>query len=747
MTLKFSSVNKRSETMSQLGKSVMTLGQDEPESLFDAQCILDSMSCGVAIFNQNLELVNWNSSFSQQLKINNDDLEAGYSLEDIFTLSASDAELTDENNKTIALMQEMYQETDAAGSFNWVYKYQIKKNKTIELNTEFFPGRGIIISLTNANSRADNQLIEFQAAKDYLESQTSEAIHVAEDLAFAQEEAANSAQKIQTILNAMEEGLVTVDNNGFILTANNAMSVIFGYAPSEFNGMELQKLIISKDLSNSEGIRNLLNEQVDGFNVYKSEEVGKRKDGDSIPLKVDIREVFLEQKKHYTVLFRNVTEQHEAEKIIRHMAWHDSLTGLANRNLLSERLDDALKMARRLNKKVAVMLLDLDKFKPVNDLYGHSTGDKLLKVVAERLLKCAREVDTVARLGGDEFAIVFTNIEEDNNIIIIADRIIDSIQQPTEIDGNVIQIGTSIGISFFPDDADTPNELIRMADMALYQAKDDGRRIYRLYDPQMDAETKNQKQMEIDLSKALENNELLLHYQPQIDAISDKMVCVEALIRWQHPEKGMISPYNFIPIAELSGLMIPIGQWVLNTACLAAKGWQNQGLPKIKVSVNISARQFHADNFVETIEHAINISQLEPCWLELEITEGIVIKNTDSVVMKLERLKALGVNLSIDDFGTGYSSLAYLKRFPVNKLKIDQSFIRNIHEDHDDAAITDAVIRLGHSLGLTVVAEGVETEEHVKILKEKGCDIFQGYFFCRPIDNDAIIEFQENAAK
>jgi diguanylate cyclase (GGDEF)-like protein/PAS domain S-box-containing protein len=580
-----------------------------------------------------------------------------------------------------------------------------------------------------------------------LEAQTEQAIHLAEDLAVAKEEAANNAKRIQSILNAMEEGLVTLNEDGKIVSANNAMSIIFGYARSDFIGMELSNLVKTRKIQTVEHISTLLNEQVDGSNVYKADEQGQHQNGSAIPLKIDIREVYLEHEKHYTVLFRNVSEQYEAEKLIRHMAWHDSLTGLANRNLLSERLDEALKLARRLEKKVAVMILDLDKFKPVNDLHGHATGDKLLKVVAERLIKCAREVDTVARLGGDEFAIVFTNIEDDANIITIADRIIHSIQQPVEIDGNVIQIGTSIGISFFPGDFDTPTELIRMADVALYQAKEDGRRVFRLYDPQMDAETKVQKQIEMDLNKALENDELLLHYQPQFDATTGEMVGTEALIRWLHPENGMISPYNFIPIAELCGLMIPIGQWVLNTACIAAKGWQDQGLPKIRICVNISARQFHADNFVETIEHAIKLSNLNLKWLELEITEGMVIKNAESVITKLQGLKALGVYLSIDDFGTGYSSLAYLKRFPVNKLKIDQSFIRNIHEDQDDAAITDAVIRLGHSLGLTVVGEGVETEEHVKILQEKGCDVFQGYHFCRPIDHDAFVEFQKNSAK
>lgn len=725
-------------------KRVKSFDQDKSQDLFDLQCVLDSMPHSVALFDDRLKLVKWNKNFFTLIGQENHSIKKNSSLKDIFNLPLNNNYLAQENSKTIGLISEMKLDSHSDSAFNWVYKLNVSETQNVQINAEFFPNKGLIITLVDTTESENSQLIEFQAAKEYLESQTRDAIYMAEDLAVAQEEAANSAQRIQTILNAMEEGLVTLNGKGLIVSANNAMSVIFGYAPSEFIGMELQTLLKSKNFKSLRAIRGLLNTHVDGFNVYKAEEIGCNKDGSVIPLKIDIREIFFEKEKHYTVLFRNVSDQYEAEKLIRHMAWHDSLTGLANRNLLSERLDDALKMARRLDKKVAVMVLDLDKFKPVNDLYGHATGDKLLKVVAERLLTCAREVDTVARLGGDEFAVIFTNIDDDNNIITIADRIIDSIQMPTDIDDNIIQIGTSIGISFFPDDADTPAELIRMADVALYQAKDDGRRVYRLYDQQMDAETKAQKQIEIDLNKALENNELFLQYQPQFDANTNQLVGTEALIRWNHPEKGLIPPFNFIPIAELCGLMIPIGQWVLKTACKAAKDWQERGLPKIRMCVNISARQFHADNFVETIEEAIKFSNLSPHWLELEITEGMVIKDTDSVVTKLEELKALGVSLSIDDFGTGYSSLAYLKRFPVDQLKIDQSFIRNIHEDPDDAAITDAVIRLGHSLGLTVVGEGVETEAHVKILREKGCDIFQGYHFCKPIGYDDFIEFQEN---
>jgi len=730
--------------MANFGEKIMAFKSNNSNELFDSQCILESLPMGVAFFDHQLKLAQSNHEFNTLFSL---DDKSSATISELLHIEMSNEDFEHENAHTVSLIHEMFYEANSTNSFNWVYKVHLSENNTVELRAEIFPKKGIIITLKKVDQGEDHQKIEFQAAKEYLEAQTEQAIHLAKDLAVAKEEAANNAKRIQSILNAMEEGLVTLNEDGKIVSANNAMSIIFGYARSDFIGMELSNLVKTLKIQTVEHISTLLNEQVDGSNVYKADEQDQHQNGSAIPLKIDIREVYLEHEKHYTVLFRNVSEQYEAEKLIRHMAWHDSLTGLANRNLLSERLDEALKLARRLEKKVAVMILDLDKFKPVNDLHGHATGDKLLKVVAERLIKCAREVDTVARLGGDEFAIVFTNIEDDANIITIADRIIHSIQQPVEIDGNVIQIGTSIGISFFPGDSDTPTELIRMADVALYQAKEDGRRVFRLYDPQMDAETKVQKQIEMDLNKALENDELLLHYQPQFDATTGEMVGTEALIRWLHPENGMISPYNFIPIAELCGLMIPIGQWVLNTACIAAKGWQDQGLPKIRICVNISARQFHADNFVETIEHAIKLSNLNPKWLELEITEGMVIKNAESVITKLQGLKALGVYLSIDDFGTGYSSLAYLKRFPVNKLKIDQSFIRNIHEDQDDAAITDAVIRLGHSLGLTVVGEGVETEEHVKILQEKGCDVFQGYHFCRPIDHDAFVEFQKNSAK
>lgn len=726
--------------MSQLSNKIINLNPNKSLRLFDIQCIIDSMPYGVGLFDYQLKLIKWNKSFTHILGINDKKIKPNLNIADIFSPKNPCRDAIEKNLKTLALIQEMYKECTSGSSFHWAYKYILKNGATIDLNAEFFPNKGVIINFSDHNCLEPQGQISPQLEKEYLELQTNEAIYHKDNSPVTREDAAKT-QHFQTILNAMEEGLITINMQGAILSSNNAMSVIFGYTPSELQRMSLNDLIVSRKIKQSDDIENLLELHNDGAKAYKAGETGYRKNGNRFPLKIDVREVYIDTEKHYTVLFRDVTEQFEAEKLIRKMALHDNLTELSNRYSLVEKLSASLKLAKRLKKKVAVMVLDLDKFKPVNDIYGHAVGDKLLKVVSGRLLNCAREVDTVARLGGDEFAMVFTNIEDDKNIVTIADRIINSIQKPIELDGNIIQIGTSIGISFYPDDASTPVELIRMAELALYQAKEDGRRVYRLYDPQMDADTKVQKQIETDLNKALENDELLLHYQPQFSADNYKLVGVEALIRWNHPEKGMIPPYQFIPVAELSGLMIPIGQWVLNTACKAAQEWHKAGLPKITLCVNISARQFHTDNFVDTIENALNISGLDPACLELEITEGMVIKNTDSVVTKLEALKELGIKLSIDDFGTGYSSLAYLKRFPVNKLKIDQSFVRDIHEDPDDAAITDAVIRLGHSLGLSVVAEGVETEEHVRILKEKGCDVFQGYHFCRPIGHDEFVKF------
>ncbi|MAU41423.1 MAG: hypothetical protein CMF31_07355 [Kordiimonas sp.] len=579
------------------------------------------------------------------------------------------------------------------------------------------------------------QLLEIQHHREFMEEQAAKMVGMAEELAIAQQAAEDTTARLQSTLNTMADGLVTLDMDGHIQTHNHAMKKIFGYNSDELLQSHIQ-VLISTVSHNGETITDFtdflqsLPENAQGQSLAG---MALRKDDQRFPVELAITELHMGGQKLFTVLMRDVTERYEAEKRIRDMALQDSLTGLANRNLFHRRLEDALKSAKRMGTNVAVLFLDLDKFKPVNDTYGHGVGDELLKVVARRLGFCCREVDTVARLGGDEFAIVLTHIVDPNDIDKVAKRILEALTQSICVEDHNLHVGTSIGVSFFPADADDPDELIRMADVALYQAKDDGRGVYRLYNPAMDTKARDSKAMEEELEHALLNDEFALVYQPQVDAMDGHVIGVEALIRWQHPEKGVIPPLTFIPKAEDTGLILPLGKWVLRTACKQAQRWQAMGLPPMRICVNISARQFEADDFITTVENILAETGLDPQWLELEITEGMVIDKVEQVVKRLQRLSQLGIRLAIDDFGTGYSSLSYLKRFAVHALKIDRSFIRDITEDHDDEAITDAIIRLGHSLGLEIIAEGVETDDHVRLLRQKGCDIFQGFHFSKPL--------------
>jgi diguanylate cyclase (GGDEF)-like protein/PAS domain S-box-containing protein len=437
----------------------------------------------------------------------------------------------------------------------------------------------------------------------------------------------------------------------------------------------------------------------------------------------------------------DLTERKDAEALIRKLALNDPLTGLANRNLFQRRLELALQNARRSDHSVALMFLDLDSFKNVNDSFGHPIGDALLKEVGERLVKSVREIDTVARLGGDEFAVVAANFGDIETIHAIAARIIDCIKEPFVLDGVSITSGTSIGISFFPHDAMETQDLIKNADLALYQAKTRGRGVYQLYDEKLHAEVKARMGLERDLRLALERGEFVLHYQPQLDLANHDLVGVEALIRWQHPERGLIPPGKFISVAEAVGLIAPLGEWVLEAACKQNKAWHDAGLPPFRVAVNVSADQFNDSDFVTKIEAILEEAQMDPRLLELEITEGAVVDGSDEVVERLHRLSELGTQIAIDDFGTGYSSLAYLKKFPIHRLKIDQSFVKDLMTHPDLAAITDAVIKLGHSLNLKVTAEGVETEEHVAYLRGQGCDEAQGYHYSRPLPAEKLAEW------
>ena len=438
------------------------------------------------------------------------------------------------------------------------------------------------------------------------------------------------------------------------------------------------------------------------------------------------------------VTFINITERREAEAKIQSLAYYDTLTGLPNRVLLQDRLGKALARARRQHEKVAVLFLDLDGFKVINDSLGHSVGDVVLKHVAERLQTCAREQDTVARLGGDEFVVVLTGIKEVSAVGIAAERIRKALTAEFVVLEHALHVSCSLGVSLFPDHASDGETLVKHADAAMYRAKDSGRNNVQFFTADMNAEVMERLMLENSLRRAQEKNELYLMYQPQVDIATGEMVGTEALIRWQHPELGLIEPDKFIPIAENSGLIVQIGEWVLRTACAQAKQWQQEGLPAVPVAVNVSAVQFRQTGFVELVRAVLRETGLAPQFLELEITESLILFNADVMVAVFRKLNEMGVKLSIDDFGTGYSSLAYLKHYPIYRLKIDRSFVRDLAVDPDDAAITGTIISMAKNLGMKVIAEGVEQQEQLAFLRSHDCDEAQGFFFSKPVLADAL---------
>ncbi len=418
---------------------------------------------------------------------------------------------------------------------------------------------------------------------------------------------------------------------------------------------------------------------------------------------------------------------------MEHLAYHDALTGLPNRPLYMDRLIMSLAQASRTNQKVAVFFLDLDRFKDINDSLGHSTGDGLLKAVAERIRRCVREGDTVARFGGDEFTLLIPRIDHIEDAAKIAQKILETLKIPFSIAEHELFVTTSVGISIYPNDGSDPETLVRNADTAMYRAKDQGRDNYQLYAPAMNARALERLALENMLRKAISHRELVLFYQPVADVQSKNIVGVEALIRWKHPELGLVSPAHFISVAETSGLIIPIGDWVLRTACKQTKIWHKKIDSELTVAVNLSARQFQQPNLTEEIAEVLEETGLQAKFLELEITESNAMQNAENTIYTLRELKALGVRIAMDDFGTGYSSLNYLKRFPIDTLKLDQSFVRDITSDSSDAAIATAVIAMAHSLDLKVIGEGVETEEQFAFLQTQRCDYLQGYLFSPPL--------------
>ncbi len=436
-------------------------------------------------------------------------------------------------------------------------------------------------------------------------------------------------------------------------------------------------------------------------------------------------------------LAQDVTETRATEQRLKFLAYHDDLTGLPNRALFQDRLQHAVAEARRTGRAVGVLLLDLDHFKGVNDTLGHDAGDRVLAEAAERLGACIRESDTVARFGGDEFAVLLGDLAEPANAFAIAQKLLDACSTPfAPAAGHEVFLGASVGVTFFPTDSDDPETLVKQADSALHHAKAQGRNNFQFYSAEFTARAQARIVVEAGLRRALERGEFVLHYQPKVDAPTGRVTGMEALIRWQHPERGLLAPGEFIAVAEDSGLIVPIGAWVLEEACRQARAWRDGGLPPLRLAVNLSPRQFRQKALVDRIGAVLDRTGFPAALLELEITESVLMDQDARVSEVFTGLKALGVSISIDDFGTGYSSLSYLRRFPVDTLKIDRSFVREVPVNLDDVAIVRAVISMARSLRLTTVAEGVETEDQMRFLRAEGCDGLQGWLHGRPMPPD-----------
>ena len=448
---------------------------------------------------------------------------------------------------------------------------------------------------------------------------------------------------------------------------------------------------------------------------------------------------------------QDITDRKKAEEKIRYLAYYDALTTLPNRQFFLEQLQRTLAVARRHNRLLGVLSLDLDQFKRINDTLGHRLGDELLVAVSQRLSECVRSADAVARvdastdrlarLGGDEFSLLLTELAHFHDAARVAQRILDQLKSPFRLGEQEVFVTASIGIALFPNDGETPEILVKNADTAMHYAKEQGRNNYQFYGGAMNATALEKLSLEAQLRKALERGEFILHYQPKVEAADGRVSGVEALVRWQHPELGLVGPNQFIGVAEEIGLIIPLGEWVLATACRQLRAWQQQGCAPVSVAVNIAGSHFRQPSLLTAVADALRDSNLDPGLLEIEVTESMLMDNVEGTIAVLRDLKAMGVRLAIDDFGTGYSSLAYLKRFPLDTLKIDRSFIKDTPGDAGDAALTTAIIGMAHSLKLSVVAEGVELQTQFDFLRERGCDVIQGYLVSRPIPPENMPEF------
>lgn len=534
------------------------------------------------------------------------------------------------------------------------------------------------------------------------------------------------------VFESSSEAICITDANNVFIDANQAFCDITGYSRDEIRGKTPRILNSGRQ---SKDFYKKMWRTILKKNHWQGEIWDRNKNGDIHPGWLSISAIRDRSGKitNFVATFTDISERKKAEERISFLAHYDALTQLPNRTKLQEWLDTAIVSSKEKQQRLGVLFIDLDHFKNINDSLGHLMGDRLLQIVAKRLQNSVRRNDLVARLGGDEFLLVLTDIHEPNNAANASKQIIESLSKSISLDNYELSISPSIGISLYPQDGEDQETLIKNADAAMYHAKETGRNNYKFFNQGMNKNAFERLNMEVDLRQALEQEDFILHYQPQLNIVTGNITGMEALIRWKHPEKGLIPPNEFIPIAEDNGLIRKIGKWVLETACKQNYQWQLEGIVCAPIAVNLSAMQFIHEDITKVVMSALEMSKLEPRYLELELTESVLMQHDNTIIEKLNELKNIGVKISIDDFGTGYSSLNYLKRFPINKLKIDRSFIRDVTIDPNGAAITSAIISMAHSLNLDVIAEGVETEQQLAFLREEYCDEFQGYYFSEPV--------------
>lgn len=539
-----------------------------------------------------------------------------------------------------------------------------------------------------------------------------------------------------------QEGMLITDAQGVILRVNKAFTNITGYTSEEAVG-QTPRLLNSRR-HDAEFYKNMWT-HINWTGAWEGEIWNRRKCGEIYPEYLIITAVKDAKGviSNYVATFNDITASKAAAEEIQHLAFYDPLTQLPNRRLLADRLQQALASSARNSRKGALLFIDLDNFKTLNDTLGHDMGDMLLKQVALRLVSCVREGDTVARLGGDEFVVMLEDLSEHEleaaaQTKAVGEKIQSALNQPHILANHEYRSTPSIGVTLFKDQPVSIDELFKQADIAMYQAKKSGRNTLRFFDPQMQDSINVRAALENELSRAIESRQLQLHYQIQVDS-DQRIIGVEALLRWMHPERGIIPPSVFIPLAEESGLILPIGKWVLQTACAQIMTWSlNPATRHLRIAVNVSSVQFAQDDFVGQVKQVLEESGSDPACLKLELTESMMLNNVDDIIRKMHQIKAFGVGFSMDDFGTGFSSLSYLKKLPLDQLKIDQSFVRDLVSDHNDKAIVEAIITMGEAFGLNIIAEGVETEEQRAHLSYNGCHTFQGYLFSKPLPIELV---------